>query len=1074
MPDAPTMEEFECLLGESPTNYPRVEGIENMESELHSAAIDTEIFEADQEPTENTELPEVHQSVDEVDTIVSATAPEVSALENNIKTLKIAEINTSELNGSKTVDTSPAIPAAIARSKPVNKIRTPFTDAQLAALYNNSELGLVESFITEFIETQLRSNAIRQQHRLHELLMSYLRVRNHLIVNSHELETLKKSCKEVQKQLWHLDKASITETGECQDGNPVSACHEYSIAHFNQAALVCLTKNLSTIKDLLHNAQALYCYEAEMLKLQIEHYVQRVCVSCMILATLPANAPVNLTTIVMPSATMPQLLELRMCITILFNFQRRVLKDGKFVMDSRDWLAKLVAVLLRVATWQDHCFLLNHVLRCPGGVTNWAAAFIQAPAMPRNRGHITASPLNDPFLDHMVATLAVILLPVKEREKFLEQVQISLQDTGSDTGDTVWVMLDEEGEEDEDIANSGANLFESDLITLLNQIPLDKLFEAVLLIERQDDGFRQDTKGITEHHMLRIFAFTTVLVKLFKQGLRTYDSPRYRQLAKRLSALIRDGVQYASDQWEAFDKSQVFDGSMIARLQTEYDCFFYRATMCIFSSRRLGAWQYLAAIPYHIISTSTLWHIFYDLHKDCGTGELANDLTVEEWEAQLNSSSLRKGFEERLLDMPGDESYFLLTTFANMAMARSNRDYDFIRATTIDLFQIGFLSEKTQESCSKDARSLLSNLTSKHPRLLSDILHKLHDNFTCVGKLSLYLFTELSIGKWIPKEEDIGILGGWLHNYSLSTTESHLARLILAHLNWGLDRNGDLYLPLHLHYKIALLVVDLTIKFVPDTPAQTASLLAEGVKQVSSMVRPQNSEQAFTLWAWEMVARLRLHTLDQNDSNCRNAMINPAEAFFHVPDLESDGTLDILVNGVREKQPIACYVATMMTLWGHSIPLICTKGFAQLSVLQCFYKYEQIIIALQHIIPLFIDCGDSLFKNERFGSLIVSVVTADRSYVKMAKNLIAPEFPGPIMKLFAQMLEAQMIHYKRYCLQSPEPFVRLWLNVLVRIPDWNRDQNTMYLMDVVIRAAFFHLDARITTENIFQNLFSVS
>ena len=44
-------------------------------------------------------------------------------------------------------------------------------------------------------------------------------------------------------------------------------------------------------------------------------------------------------------------------------------------------------------------------------------------------------------------------------------------------------------------------------------------------------------------------------------------------------------------------------------------------------------------------------------------------------------------FEEKLSEMPGDESYFLLTTFANMAMERSHEDYDFVRATTIDLFQ---------------------------------------------------------------------------------------------------------------------------------------------------------------------------------------------------------------------------------------------------------------------------------------------------------------------------------------------------------------------------------------------------
>lgn len=45
IPDAPTLEEFECLLGESPTNYPKGEAVEDIESELHSAAIDTEIYE---------------------------------------------------------------------------------------------------------------------------------------------------------------------------------------------------------------------------------------------------------------------------------------------------------------------------------------------------------------------------------------------------------------------------------------------------------------------------------------------------------------------------------------------------------------------------------------------------------------------------------------------------------------------------------------------------------------------------------------------------------------------------------------------------------------------------------------------------------------------------------------------------------------------------------------------------------------------------------------------------------------------------------------------------------------------
>ncbi|KAM0728306.1 Ectopic P granules protein 5-like protein [Formica fusca] len=1103
IPDAPTLEEFECLLGESPTNYPKGEAVEDIESELHSAAIDTEIYEkqaAEEAAYEKERTLQVEttgeilllaeNSQDEIDAIQLDSASndilddQIDQTQVSLSTIQLVDIspiNPEEFNQS-TRDTKDLIKAKILSKQTeigegkkdiLNAFKDvkPFTEQQLTSLYHNQELALVDAFVTEFTETQLRCGPLRQQHRLHELLMSYLRVRNHLIVNSYELEHLKKNCRETQKQLWCLEKTSETESGECQDGNPVSAVHEYSVAHFNQQAVVVLSRTLSAIKDTLHDSQALYCYEAESLRLQIEHYVQRVARSFNEFANLSQTAPANLLPEQSPSQTAPQLVELRMCVTVLFNFQRRVLKDGKFVTDTREWLSRLVAVLLRVATWQDHLFLLNHILRCPGGVMNWAKSFVQVP-VPQKLSGLSSSPFNDSYLDHMIATLAVILLPIKDRDKFLEQVQVSLQDTTSSPGDTVWVMLDEEGEEDEDIANVGANLFESDLISLLNQIPLDRLFEQVLFVRCQNDKYEQEENAITDHHMLRLFAFYTVLVRLLKQGLKTYDSPRYRQLAKRLSALIRDVVQYASDQWEAFDRSQITDESMLLKLQIEYDCFFLRAILCIFSSRRLGAWQYLAAIPYHIISSTTLWHIFYILHTDSTLGDVTmSNMSISDWETELDCPELHKRFEEKLGNMPGDESYFLLTTFANMAMARAHKDYDFVRTATIDLFQIGFLSEKTQESCSKDARSLLSNLTSKYPTLLSDILQKLKDNFVSVGKLSLYLFTELKIGMWMPQQQDMAILSTWLHQHPLTSSENHLARLILTHLNWGLDANDNLYLPIDLHRQVALLIVELMMKYVPDTPMQTASLLAEGVKQVSSIVRPQNSEQAFSLWAWEMMNRLRLHQLDQSESVCQNTISNPAEGLASVPDMESNSILEILAKGVREKQPIACYASVLMTLWGHSVPLICVEGFSQLQTLQCYYKYEQVLVCLHRVVPLFLECPDSLLKNDKFVSLIVPLVAADRTYMKIAKNLIAPEFPGPILRQFSNMIESHLYHFKRYCLNSPERFVNLWLNVLILVQDWNKDHSVMYLMDTVIRAAFFHLETRMTMENMFQNLF---
>lgn len=179
------------------------------------------------------------------------------------------------------------------------------------------------------------------------------------------------------------------------------------------------------------------------------------------------------------------------------------------------------------------------------------------------------------------------------------------------------------------------------------------------------------------------------------------------------------------------------------------------------------------------------------------------------------------------------------------------------------------------------------------------------------------------------------------------------------------------------------------------------------------MIRPQNAQHPFSLWAWDVISRLRLHQLDQTEALCHNALLNPAEAFSNVPDMDSDSYLEILTIGIRDKQPIACYVATVMTLWGHSVPLICSKGFSQLQILQYYCKYEQILICLHHIIPLFLECVDSLLKNDKFISLIMSLIMADRTYMKMAKSFIAPEFPGTILKQFSNMIHSHLYNFRR-------------------------------------------------------------
>ena len=80
-----------------------------------------------------------------------------------------------------------------------------------------------------------------------------------------------------------------------------------------------------------------------------------------------------------------------------------------------------MAALLRVATYRDHLFLLNHVLRAPAGVGRWASGFVQIPG-PASLALQTT--LGSPVLDHAVTCLATVLLPVRYCTAALSSAQL--------------------------------------------------------------------------------------------------------------------------------------------------------------------------------------------------------------------------------------------------------------------------------------------------------------------------------------------------------------------------------------------------------------------------------------------------------------------------------------------------------------------------------------------------------------------------------------------------------------------------------------------------------------------------
>lgn len=91
------------------------------------------------------------------------------------------------------------------------------------------------------------------------------------------------------------------------------------------------------------------------------------------------------------------------------------------------------------------------------------------------------------------------------------------------------------------------------------------------------------------------------------------------------------------------------------------------------------------------------------------------------------------------------------------------------------------------------------------------------------------------------------------------------------------------------------------------------------------MVRAQTAEQAFLQWVWDMFAKLRLHLLDQSESTVWSAMVNLNEMLHHVPDLEVDSLVE-LVLGVKQGHSVASFAVVAITQVGHSVPQICLQG----------------------------------------------------------------------------------------------------------------------------------------------------
>lgn len=334
-----------------------------------------------------------------------------------------------------------------------------------------------------------------------------------------------------------------------------------------------------------------------------------------------------------------------------------------------------------------------------------------------------------------------------------------------------------------------------------------------------------------------------------------------------------------------------------------------------------------------------------------------------------------------------------------------------------------------------------------------------------VDKYGTYLFKSLPLDDWHPSLEIFEMTSNWLMNFGFETRENAMARTIFSRLNWNFNkRTGELFLPYEIHVRMASLIVDVSSNHVPETIGVAG--ISESVRQMSNLVKGQQTpHQQFITWCWNMVSVLRLHCFDQNVEFVRRTIRNPGDALHIVCELER---LPSIAQGVNENRPIAVYLSILTTLWGHSVPQICHKGFTQIQNLLNDYRYSSVIRCLHLVTPFFIDCPESLYKNTTFQSVLSAILQADRTYIRMAKDFISSDSPGPVVEMFSNMIQTQIIDYFNYGLQTPTMLIVMWLNCLTENLVWYRDSNAIFIVDVILRVAYQFADAWLMSKNFFK------
>ncbi|UJR33312.1 hypothetical protein I4U23_020762 [Adineta vaga] len=865
------------------------------------------------------------------------------------------------------------------------------------------------------------NNSIEDDDEFYFLISSFYDIRTKIDQLTNEYDVLQRKIASLLPHVWSFSYEKIESGSYCGDNVYLKRSILYEQANFDRNLAKEIEDTLRQLRTIIYQQYVALKYETLWYKMKIDIYI---------------------TSLLSLNKTTKKLLH---TIEILFNFQRYRTRDSLFYSYTRQLLKQTIDIVYKYGNYNETLFIINHVLRCPPGIHQWATNFVRF-LLPTSF-EILCSPMYIRYIAHFLATL---LFPIKNRDIFLQNwlgengetiPQASTLITAATTTTTnqqQWMLIDADGQERAALLRWDT-LNEDDLIALLNQFNLNYLMNVLFSLNEQAN---QKQHYVTYDNTVRILAILDLFVEILCRGFDTYADSQYKNFHKHIGKMIRDCVHVC--RYHVDGVLQHLNNDDRIRLRDHYFAYIYRSVENIIRQCRNVRWSLLSLFALFDLPSSLQNRL---LHLICSISD-DESVTVETSAAvdqMLNSStpsevlSLLKVLHN--LGQTGDES----GQISNV------------------IFYITCLHPISREYSLRDGRSILAHFASLRPVIISHLLKLASTHIDAVGKVLFGLFRSLPMEIWMPSDSDLSIVEKWLDDISQSSIAFQLGLHLIDTMNWqDLPDKPQLCIAYTIHCEIALILLKLHLKY-----CDKASASKENQLQLQNFIK--STQINLDQWIWTAILRLQLNqsclSVDSFIDSMNQehiASINRTDNHFSTDNGMSDEAINDIGRAIEHyHNPVAYYISFGLDQPGVSAAGFFEKGIEYLSQLVQLNKYSAAIRILHDMSGILVRSVDYLIEHTSFMTTLKTLLNASDTSISLLKTassyLIQQRISDETTN--AKLLTAAIFDLLIWLEDNPKSrrlVLLLWFKLLTALKDWNKDSSILYVLDNLLAHSFVH------------------